>query len=265
MQLNRDILREYMVAAPLALAFERTMECLILADQPFQRPILDIGCGDGLFAKILFPEMIDTGIDPNLNELEQAGKLNVYKELIHCSGAAIPKPGGFYKTILSNSVIEHIPDLGAVLNEAHRLLAPGGRFYFTVPSDLFESYTVIYQLLNAMRCYGWAKRFGRFFNRFWRHYHCYPADQWEEIAIKVGFEIVDRYSYGPRHICILNDMLTLLSVPALATKKLVNRWTLFPWLRRMTLYPIYLTALPSIQSGVKAESGGLVFLALTKK
>lgn len=265
MRLNKDILRDYMAAAPLALAFERTMECHILADQPFERPILDIGCGDGLFAKILFPEMIDTGIDPNLHELEQAGKLNVYKELIHCSGAAIPKPDGFYKTILSNSVLEHIPDIGDVFNESHRLLAPGGRFYFTAPSDLFESYTIINQILTSMRLYSLAKTYREFFNRFWRHYHCYPRHQWEKIARKAGFEIAHSQSYGPKQICLLNDSMIPLSISAFVTKKLANRWTLFPWLRRMTLYPIYLAALPSIQAGAKAENGGLVFLALTKK
>src|SRR2546428_6343193 len=116
----------------------RSLECRIYSGLVFERPILDIGCGDGVHAKVLFAEKIDTGIDPNERELERAAELGAYVELIACRGDAIPKPDWAYRTIFSNSVLEHIPDLRPVLKEAHRLLMPGGRFYFTVPSPNFE-------------------------------------------------------------------------------------------------------------------------------
>src|SRR5947209_4491198 len=137
-----------MASAPFALAFERTLECRIYESLRFERPILDVGCGEGLFAKIAFGEKIDTGIDPDEHEIERARELGAYQELIACWGNEIPKPDGYYKTIVSNSVLEHIPDLKPVLLEINRLLAPGGRFYMTVPSDKFDHYTVLNTLLN---------------------------------------------------------------------------------------------------------------------
>src|SRR5215471_14969485 len=148
MRVNSEFLEAYASQAPLALAFERVIECRILSKLPFEHPILDIGCGEGLFAKILFADKIDTGIDPNPRELQRARQLGTYVELVECYGNAIPKPDGCYRTVLSNSVIEHIPDFQAVLREAFRLLAPGGHLYLTMPSDKFDQYTWISQALS---------------------------------------------------------------------------------------------------------------------
>ena len=127
MKINTKFLENYATQAPLALAFERVMECRILSRQTFERPILDIGCGEGLFAHVLFTEKIDTGIDPNARELQRAHALGGYHELIECFGDSIPRPDGAYQTVLSNSVVEHIPNLGPVLREAFRLLALEGK------------------------------------------------------------------------------------------------------------------------------------------
>ena len=59
-------------------------------------------------------------------------------------------PMDCYRTVISNSVVEHIPDFQSVLREAYRLLAPGGRLYLTVPSDKFDQYTWISQGLSLI-------------------------------------------------------------------------------------------------------------------
>jgi len=63
MKFKSDFLYNYLKQAPISLAIERSFECEILSKQKFQRPILDIGCGEGLFALILFDEKINVGID----------------------------------------------------------------------------------------------------------------------------------------------------------------------------------------------------------
>lgn len=264
MKFNSDTLYRYMGMAPLALAFERELECRILSRIPFERPILDIGCGEGLFANMLFAEKITTGIDPNPYELARAQELAAYEELIRCTGAAIPKPDGYYRTIFSNSVLEHIPQLEPVLREAHRLLAPGGRFYLTVPSANFERYTLAYQMLARLGLATAAGRFTHFFNRFWQHYHCYSPQQWRILVQRAGFEVVESYTYAPKSVCLLNDFLVPFSLIELMTKKVINRWTLFPPIRRIVLYPVYHLARKWLRDADRAVDGGLVFLALTK-
>lgn len=264
MKFNKNYLMDYLAQAPLALAIERIVECKILSEMPFKAPILDIGSGEGLFANILFCEKIDLGIDPNASELQRAKDFGGYKELIQCFGDNIDKPDGAYETILSNSVLEHIEQLEPVLNEAYRLLAPGGRFYITVPSDLFEHYSVINQTLLLLGLKRLALRYRAFFNRFWAHYHAYPVSEWETIAEKAGFAIVESRSYAPRYLCLLNDFLVPFSILELISKKVFNRWTLFPSLRRIMMFPISLLVRRLVRGADNVERGGLVFLALTK-
>ena len=114
--------------APAALAVERSIESKYLNDKTFVRPILDIGCGDGVFAAAVFEEKIDTGIDFDVSEIERAKQYDAYSELLVCPAHKIPKKHNSYGTIFSNSVLEHIPELMPVLKEARRLLKPGDIF-----------------------------------------------------------------------------------------------------------------------------------------
>ncbi|MFX6965391.1 methyltransferase domain-containing protein, partial [Acinetobacter baumannii] len=75
-----------------------------------------------------------------------------------CFGTDIDKPDGSYETIISNSVLEHIPDLIPVLKEARRLLADGGTFYVTVPSDRFERANIPARLLEGVGSVSLAAR-----------------------------------------------------------------------------------------------------------
>jgi len=254
----------YLSQAPVALAFERTIECRLYPQLAFERPVLDIGCGEGLFAKILFKEKIDTGIDPNARELERARELGAYEELIECWGNKIPKPDGTFRTVFSNSVLEHIPDLKPVLLEIHRLMAAGGNFYFTVPSNYFDHYTIGNQSLSGIGLKSLATRFRRFFNSFWRHYHFYSLEEWRKLATDAGFEVVESFTYNPQRVCLFNDFSAPFSILSLFLKKFSNKWVLFPSVRRVIFIPIYLLGKRLLANGERVEKGGLVFMHLRK-
>ncbi len=264
LKIKPNALLRYISMAPLALAFERVVEYRILKEQEFERPVLDIGCGEGVFANILFSSKIDLGIDPNPKELKRAHDLGGYKELIECFGDKIPKPDGAYRTIFSNSVIEHIVDIKPVLAEAYRLLAPGGRLYLTVPSNRFDEYTFISQILLFFGLKNWQKRFSFFFNRFWAHYHYYDPEQWSKIVSEPGFEVVELRGYCPKRVCMMNDFLVPFSILEYVTKKFFNRWTLVPSLRKIILSPIALLGNFFLQGAEKSKDGGLVFISLQK-
>jgi SAM-dependent methyltransferase len=264
LKFNSDFLDHYVAMAPLALAFERTMECRILSRMPFERPVLDLGCGEGLFAKILFAEKIDTGIDPNPRELERARELDAYMELIKCRGDAIPKSDASYRTILSNSVVEHIADLTPVLREAHRLLRSGGRLYLTVPSDRFDEYTWISEALGLFGLTGLQRRFRAFYCRFWKHYHFYAPERWARIVESCGFDVLELRTYGPIYVCLMDDLLVPFSLPAFVTKRVLNRWSLVQGLRRVLLAPVVAIGRAMLEGAERCDDGGLVFLAARK-
>lgn len=265
MKFNESILERYLSVAPIPLAFERFLEARIYQRHSFRRPILDIGCGEGLFAKVVFGEKIDTGIDPNPRELDRARVLEAYEELIECTGDAIGKPDGHYNTVFSNSVLEHIPDVEPVFREAHRLLAQGGKFYITVPSHRFDEFSVVNQMLCAIGLRGLAGRYRSLFNGFWRHYHYYTPEGWSALAQRTGFNVTEIHTYGTKRICLLNDFLAPFSIVSFVIKKIFNRWVLFPGLRRLVMMPVVLAGQRLLEGGDIARDGGLVFMELTKE
>ena len=264
MKFRSDFLRRYLAVAPAALAVERAVECEILQQQPFVRPILDIGCGDGIFAGILFDEKLDTGIDLDPAEIARAKKLNAYNELIVCPGDAIPKPDQTFNTILSNSVLEHIPDLVPVLKEAHRLLAPGGAFFVTIPTDRLEHNSAPARLFAWL---GWKKlelQYGEFHNSFWHHHNVYSRDGWRDVFNSVGFEVIDDCIYASPDFSGFYDLLMPFAIPSIAAKKIFGRWLLFPKLRKYYFGLIY-AFIGRIHQRLKQQPGSsLVFFRLKK-
>lgn len=262
---NQTFLTSYILEAPLALAVERSAECTLFAQQHFKEPILDLGCGDGTFAKVLFSQQIDAGVDINPMELRKAHESGQYRELLCTSAATIDKPDKSYQTIMSNSVLEHIPDLDGVLLEARRLLKDEGRLLVTIPTDRFETYTLIHQILIACHLHQLAKQYRLRFNRFWKHYHCYSIAQWRAIFQRCGLEVVAYQEYNSKKHCLINDALVPLSIGSCIIKRLANRWFLFPGWRRVYGRLLGIMIKPLIpRTYIIDKDGGLVFMELKK-
>ncbi len=259
-----DFLYNYIKEAPLPLAIERTFECKILARQEFIHPILDIGCGEGIFAYVLFNENIDVGIDPDKKELKRALNYGMYKELINCFGDNIDKPDKFFKTIFSNSVLEHIQGINPVLKEAYRLLDDDGVFYCTVPTNYFDKYSLMFQFLTFLKLRQLSEKYRRFFNKFWKHYHYYDMDGWNKLFEDNGFIVVKSHGYCPKKICLLNDVLSFFSIYNFFVKKITNKWYLFKLSRILWAKVLYRILDKNINSEPVAESG-IVFFKLIKK
>lgn len=264
MQFADDPVSNYLATTPLALALERGLECQVLARQEFVAPVLDIGCGDGLFASILFADKIDTGIDPDPGEIACAAKTKAYRELICCSGSDIPKPAESYRTVLSNSVLEHIPDVSAVIQEAHRLLKPGGNFFFTVPTEEFEQHSLIHRLLIGAGLTGAAVRFRKWYNRFWKHFHAYSARRWKQIASEAGFEVVKTVRYNPPKMTLRNDCLTPIAVMSSVLKRLTGHWVLWPRFRQIFFRPVARRIERNFSDAGISEDGSLVLIQARK-
>jgi len=102
---------------------------------------LDLGCGDGILTDILLnqtgPRTL-VGVDFDPFETQAAARFPFYQRIHTCSADDIPEPDASFDFVLSNSVLEHIPDLEATIVEIARLLRKNGRFLFTVPGPGFH-------------------------------------------------------------------------------------------------------------------------------
>ena len=108
--------------------------------------ILDIGCGIGEgtgYIGQIDPSKIFFGIDLEFNVIKAArmqfGSNNVFFTAMDAQRLAFGNQA--FDSIISVEVIEHLSDPEAYLQEASRLLQPGGLFMLTTPNRLRSSPT----------------------------------------------------------------------------------------------------------------------------
>jgi len=103
--------------------------------EPGER-VLDLGCGAGtdslVAAQMVAPEGSVVGIDMTREMLDKArraagvmGAGNV--EFVESEAEQLPLADASFDVVISNGVIDLIPDKDAVFSELYRVLAPGGR------------------------------------------------------------------------------------------------------------------------------------------
>lgn len=125
----------------LAHSFWRAQELTLFREhhQFFFEPALDLGCGDSLFGSLAgFPRR-GFGIDCDDASLSAARRLNSPLQLIRADASQLPLEDACVMTCLSNSVLEHLPDLDRCFSEVWRVLKPGGFFIFSITLGLFTS------------------------------------------------------------------------------------------------------------------------------
>lgn len=145
MTMNFDLLRRFFRETPFqpATSLWRAVEIDVVLSRPFPPGRgMDLGCGDGKLMKTITDhvgrrELVGVDIDPL--ETGQARALGIYDTIHTTSGGRIPEPEASFDFVFSNSVLEHIDTIGDVLDEVSRVLKPGGRFVFTVPSEYFHA------------------------------------------------------------------------------------------------------------------------------
>jgi ubiquinone/menaquinone biosynthesis C-methylase UbiE len=229
---QRDYLREHLRQVPAFRALVRSVECRLFAQASeqiggFAEPVLDIGCGDGLFASLAFSQPLFAGIDPNQASLQEAREGDVHQHLLAASATALPFPNQFFKTVVANCVIEHIPNLDGTLSEVFRVLRPGGRF-LGVPSHRFADMLLVPTVFRACGLSQLAKAYGDWFNRHSRHFHTYDPQHWERLLAAHEFQVEhwEYYLTAAAHRAF--DLAHYLSIPRLVSRKLTGKWVAFP-------------------------------------
>lgn len=177
---KEKLVRLYLSKFSLPHAIPRINEALMLSKIPLEGPVLDLGCGDGRFAKILFGRKgIEIGLDPDPGEIIKARRSQAYQKIITASGQKIPLVEGSIKTVLANSVLEHVDNLDEILKECYRVLRIGGKLVLTVPTPLVSSY----QFWGFIPGYSATKM------KLWRHKNFFGEKRWRRKLVKTGFSI----------------------------------------------------------------------------
>ena len=100
----------------------------------FSGSFLDIGCGFQPYRGMITsaPSKVTryVGMDLGNGGVATSGKL---KPDVEWDGARMPLDDATFDSAMATEVLEHCPDPLLVLRESHRVLKPGGVFFFTVP------------------------------------------------------------------------------------------------------------------------------------
>jgi ubiquinone/menaquinone biosynthesis C-methylase UbiE len=106
--------------------------------------VLDVGCGTGIVTRLAAAQVGGTGrvagLDVNAGMLEMARSLQQETgasiEWHHNDVVSMPFPDGAFDVVLSQLVVQFLPDRPPALREIHRVLVPGGRLAFSVYSPI---------------------------------------------------------------------------------------------------------------------------------
>lgn len=233
---NSDFLWTQICELPYFRALLRAVESKFYVGLDLERPVLDVGCGDGHFASRTFAQKIDVGIDPWAEPLAEAAASGAYQETLRSGGAEIPFPDRTFQTVISNSVLEHIPDLDPVITEISRVIKPGGLFVFCVPNHQFLGNLSVSNFFDRIHLTPAANLYRAFFNRISRHYHCDPPEIWERRLTENGFVLLKYWHYfSPAAFRVL-EWGHYFGLPALISRKLFGTW--IPFKNRALLAPI---------------------------
>jgi SAM-dependent methyltransferase len=92
--------------------------------------VLDLGAGVGHSADLLAPrESVGVDIDPQALEGQR-------RETVLADMRVLPFPDGSFASVLSVHSVEHVPDPFSVMQEAARVVEPGGVVVFVTPNRL---------------------------------------------------------------------------------------------------------------------------------
>jgi SAM-dependent methyltransferase len=254
-------LEPHLAEMPMFRVLVRSVECQLLSEVPIERPLLDIGSGDGHFAATLFKEPVDVGIDMDPVTMKEAQARGAYRNLILASANQLPFRDGSFRSVLCNSTFEHIPDVESALGEAGRVLEPGGLLLATSPSEYYNRYMLpvqIGRLLRMKEIKALGDRYLKWFNRRARHFHVDPPDVWMRRFNAAGLEVVHWRYLIPFSSHIVFELSHYFSVPSVLVKRLFGRWVLWPGKARFR--PLLRVVNSVARSGPSDHGAGLFFV-----
>lgn len=225
-RLVQTLAEEYKSVPEMVL--HKAIELRSFARRSYSGRGLDLGCGDGIIGGILAQEM-------ELSDLHGVDISPVAEVSILSRGYTgyrvadiqqLPDYSeGEFDYIISVCVIEHVPDLDAVLSQAQRVLKPGAPFYFTTPSPEFHSGLLVPKLLRAIGRPEAARQFMAYKDLMACQYHYLSPEQWHSKLEQHGFtDIVVEPLFTRRQLLAYDLMNVQVYVPQILFYPHLARW-----------------------------------------
>ena len=120
----------------------------------------------------------------------------------------LPFEANHFGTVLSISVLEHIPEVENVFPEIFRVLKPGGKLIFTVPTKDINQNLLLAQILTRLGLVSFAKKYVCQYHTIFKHVNIFSQHQWQKLALNAGFDyLYTKPTMSPKHLQIFETFL----------------------------------------------------------
>lgn len=253
--------QRYFPYTPTALCIKECARLSVLRRYECPGPILDVGCGDGLFASIAFEEAEVWGIDIDAQEGRWAAATRAYSQVILGDVTRAHLPGDFFETCVANCSLEHVPRLDLALKNIRESLKPGGRVFMFVPNRDWATKLRSYRLLEGLGAHVLARTLQDAIDTFFKHHHLYDEAGWRKIVESAGFEVEIVEPVLSTATTVAFEAFLLPSLAGWANKRLTTRWTNFPNARRLFSMPVYALTRALLESSDPSPSSEFLVVA----
>ncbi|HOT76089.1 MAG TPA: class I SAM-dependent methyltransferase [Candidatus Wallbacteria bacterium] len=263
---KKEFLSRYLSNAPVALALIRAMECRLMDCIPFANPILDLGCGDGLFSSILFKDKthIDCAVDFDESEVELCYRKGVYRDIKVAEAEDLPFDDESFKYVIANDLLAHLKTPALAVNEAWRVLAPGGYLCFTVPTLVPKFHVNVFtDFINTMASQNIIKLFNHNIKSYFRLNSILKFQQWSQLLKENGFRVVYHKKYASLSAICIQIITSFYLCRGSMYKKALGRYIPFPQIHEKIITPITSWFLKSVYDDDSYD--GENYLILAKK
>jgi 2-polyprenyl-3-methyl-5-hydroxy-6-metoxy-1,4-benzoquinol methylase len=119
--------------------------------------VLDFGCYDGYIVRRLRARSKIEGVGVDISSKAIASATLAARQeglenlaFVVADGARLPFPDDAFNVVVCSEILEHVPDLDAVLSEISRVLVHGGRLYATMPNSLSDVWRPFHALCRRV-------------------------------------------------------------------------------------------------------------------
>ncbi|KAF5423990.1 MAG: Ubiquinone/menaquinone biosynthesis C-methylase UbiE [Candidatus Methanocomedens sp.] len=243
-----------------SLGFYRAVELSILNKYVcFERPVLDIGCGDGTFISLLTKDKISLGLDISRTAILKSKQTNVYNESICASATNLPIKDESFNTVFSNCAIEHIQNIQEVLFEINRVLKNGGQLIFTVPSENFDQFLFFYQFFRKIGFNRLAETYAATLDKRIHQIHKISPKKWEKKLNNSNMVLEKAYYYHPSKAMKLWDVLNIQPLRILSLIRFLPKF----FIKKIVNIEFYIVSklIDEATWNICTEGGGLLIIA----
>ncbi len=168
-------------------------------------PILDLGCGDGQYFKLVWPSIKDVvGIDIDSSIIDSAVASGVYTSVLETSAANMSIADSSFNSVFANCSLEHMDDLDSVLANVRRVLRPNGAFLLSVVTDKFLEWVTLADIASLL---DGPARGSSIINHYSSYHHlvtALPPERWVSRIESAGFNVLEHTPIMPELVSRLD-------------------------------------------------------------